>query len=158
MSARPTYTAVCTRSDGWWAIEVPEVRGAFSQARRLEQVEEMAREVIALLLGVPEDSFDVTVTPQLPEEFDQTVTVVKQLREDAQRLEAAATEATRQATHELRHSQLQLAMRDIAWLLGISYQRVAQLINQSAEPKHPEDSQGGLESHDQHPRLRSGRA
>ncbi|MDP8929838.1 MAG: type II toxin-antitoxin system HicB family antitoxin [Actinomycetota bacterium] len=113
MSLRPTYTAVCTRSDGWWAIEVPEVRGDFSQARRLEQASEMAREAIALLLEVPEDSFDVTVVPQLPEEFDQTVTVVRQLREDAQRLEAAATEATRQATHELRNSHLQLAMRDI---------------------------------------------
>ncbi len=156
MSPRPTYTAVCTRSDGWWAIEVPGVRGAFSQARRLEQAEEMARESIALLLDVPQDSFDVTVRPKLPAQLDQMVTQVRQLREQAQRLEAAAAEATRKATHKLRHSQLDLAMRDIGWLLGISYQRVAQLVDEPPRRDHPEGSPQEPELQAQEHRLRSG--
>lgn len=137
MSTRPTYTAVCTRSDGWWAIEVPEVRGAFTQARRLEQAEEMAREAIALLLNVPENSFDVAVSPHLPPELDQTVTQVRQLREQAERLEVAAAEATSKASHDLRHSQLDLPIRDIGWLLGISYQRVAQLVSDPSRTRAP---------------------
>ncbi|SBT51113.1 type II toxin-antitoxin system HicB family antitoxin [Micromonospora auratinigra] len=56
-----TYTASCVRSDGWWAISVPEVEGVFSQARRLDQVEAMAREAIALMLDVDPQSFDITV-------------------------------------------------------------------------------------------------
>lgn len=41
---KKTYTAVCQRSQGWWAIRFPEVPGAFSQARRLGQVERMVRD------------------------------------------------------------------------------------------------------------------
>lgn len=58
---RPSYTARCVRSGKWWAIEVPEVRGAHSQARRLDQVEAQARDAVALLLDVPPDSFDMDV-------------------------------------------------------------------------------------------------
>ena len=35
-------TAVCRRSGNWWAVEIPEVEGAFTQARRLDQVADMA--------------------------------------------------------------------------------------------------------------------
>ena len=27
-----TYAAICERSQGWWAIRIPEVRGAFCLA------------------------------------------------------------------------------------------------------------------------------
>ncbi len=56
--------------------------------------EETSREAIERLLHVPQDSFDVAVRHQLPAELDQTVTQVRQLREQAQRLEAAAAEVT----------------------------------------------------------------
>lgn len=56
-----TYTAVCVRSGGWWAISVPQINGVHSQARRLDQVRATAREAIALMLDVPADSFDVEV-------------------------------------------------------------------------------------------------
>jgi len=42
-------------------VQVEEL-GVFTQARRLDRVEFMARDAIALLLDVPPDSFDVTVT------------------------------------------------------------------------------------------------
>src|SRR3982074_2493276 len=48
--SRKTYTARCRRSQGWWAIGVPEVPGALSQARRLGEVERMVRDVVALAL------------------------------------------------------------------------------------------------------------
>lgn len=62
-----TYTAVAERSEGWWAVHVPEVAGARTQARRLEQIEPMAREVIALLLDTDEDSFALEVDVRLPQ-------------------------------------------------------------------------------------------
>jgi predicted RNase H-like HicB family nuclease len=58
---RQTYTAVCRRHDDWWVIEVPEVDGVFTQAERLDQVEAMARDAIALMLDVAAGSFDVEV-------------------------------------------------------------------------------------------------
>lgn len=60
------YTATCMRSGNWWAITVPEITGAFSQAGRLDQVEGMAREAIALLLDVDPRSFAIEVRPEMP--------------------------------------------------------------------------------------------
>ncbi|MGN9774624.1 hypothetical protein ACTMS0_02395 [Micromonospora sp. H33] len=47
---------------------MPEIKGLFSQARRLDQVEEMAREAVALMLDIDPNSFDIDVQPDLPQE------------------------------------------------------------------------------------------
>ncbi len=39
-------------SGEWWAIIVPSLRGAFSQARHLDEVPAAAREAIAMMLEV----------------------------------------------------------------------------------------------------------
>ena len=63
---------VTAERDGrWWLVRVPEVPAAFTQARRPDQVEAMAREVIALLLDVPEDAFDLRLEPVVPAEIAQ---------------------------------------------------------------------------------------
>ena len=56
-----TYTVQIERSEGWWAISVPELPGVFSEARLRADVEPMARDAIALFLDVPEDSFGLTI-------------------------------------------------------------------------------------------------
>jgi predicted RNase H-like HicB family nuclease len=60
--SRTTYEVHAERDNGWWVLTVPAVPGAFSQARRLDQAPEMITDAIALVLGVPETSFAVTVT------------------------------------------------------------------------------------------------
>ena len=40
------------RSGDWRAITVPALRGVFSQARNLDEVPEVAREAIAMMLDV----------------------------------------------------------------------------------------------------------
>ena len=55
------YRVEIVRDDGCWVISVPELRGVFSEARRREDVEAMARDAVALYLDVPEDSFDLTI-------------------------------------------------------------------------------------------------
>jgi predicted RNase H-like HicB family nuclease len=45
---RPNYRARARRGERSWVIAVPEVDGAFIQAKRIDQPEAMAREVIAL--------------------------------------------------------------------------------------------------------------
>lgn len=125
MTQRPTYTATCVRSDGWWAVEVPDVPGALTQARRLDQVEAMVRDAIATLLQVAEDSFDVVIQARLPRDLDRAVRRAQQARGDAEKAQATAGDATSTAAARLRDADL--AMRDVGWLLGISHQRVAQL-------------------------------
>lgn len=120
-----TYKAVCERSDGWWAISVPGVRGAHTQARRLDQAETMAREVIAGLLDVPEDSFAVEVIPQMTGELSAAVEEMVMSRAAAEQAQkdahAAAARAARIATERM-------PLRDAGKILGISYQRVHQLL------------------------------
>ena len=58
------FTAIAKRSDGWWAVDVPEISGLFTQARRLNQIDDMVRDA-ARTLG--REIGDVKVEPQLSE-------------------------------------------------------------------------------------------
>ena len=120
-----TYTAVCEPGERWWAIRVPGVRGVYSQARRLDRVEYMARDAIALMLEVPEDSFRVVVKPDLGSELDAAVSRARKARERADRAQREAAEAATVAVTSLL--ALGLSMREAGQLLGLSHQRVAQI-------------------------------
>lgn len=61
MNDRTTYVAVCERSGEWWAVSVDGVRGAYTQTKRLDEVEATTRDMLAMFLEVPEDSFDIKV-------------------------------------------------------------------------------------------------
>jgi hypothetical protein len=56
---RPTYNAIAERAGDIWFISVPSVPGALASTRRHDQIEAIARVVIAQALDVPRDSFDV---------------------------------------------------------------------------------------------------
>ena len=66
-----TYRAVTTRSGDWWAIEItsglPDDTLGVSQARRLTEVEDVARSLIADLLEIEPDDIAVDVAVELPE-------------------------------------------------------------------------------------------
>ncbi|MGH4022317.1 MAG: hypothetical protein ACRDT0_24395 [Pseudonocardiaceae bacterium] len=61
MSERKTYDVTTWREEGFWVIDIDEL-GLTTQARRLDQVEYMARDAIALRIDVGEESFDVAVS------------------------------------------------------------------------------------------------
>jgi hypothetical protein len=125
VAAIRTYTAVCEPSGRWWAIRIPEVDGVFSQARRLDRVEYMARDAIALMLEVPPGSFRVVVRPELGPKLDEAVDRARKARSRADRAGRDAAEAATTAVAGLLG--LGLTMREAGQLLGLSHQRVAQL-------------------------------
>lgn len=43
-----TYTARVSRDEGWWIVEVEEVAGLFTQARRLEDIPAQLRDALEL--------------------------------------------------------------------------------------------------------------
>lgn len=59
-------TARAEHSGTWWAVEVPEMTGLFTQARRLDQVPAVVSDASALFNDKPEDSFEVEVVPVVP--------------------------------------------------------------------------------------------
>jgi len=127
--SRTTYTATCQRSQGWWAIRIPEVPGAFSQARRLHEVERMVRDVVSLALEVPPDSFDVRVVVTLSEPSQRVLDRALELRREAQLAAASAARATMEAVRSMVDGD-GLSIREAGQLLDISHQRVAQLLHE----------------------------
>lgn len=131
---RPTYTAVAERAGGWWAITVIELRGVFSQARRLGAVEPMARDAIAVFLDVAPESFDVDVREALDPEVERLVAEAIQARFEALDHQRVAAHKSREAIHALE--RLGLPQRDIGRLLHLSHQRVAQLLSPVPNSDH----------------------
>lgn len=126
MTTRKTYTALAERGGGWWAVTVPELRGVFTQARRLANVEPMARDAIALFLDIEMDAFDIDVREVLDPAVDALVAEAIQARSDALEHQRIAAAKSREAVTTL--DRLGLPQRDIGRLLNLSHQRVAQLL------------------------------
>jgi hypothetical protein len=121
-----TYTAVCERVGGWWEVTVPELGGRVTQAKRLDQVDEMVRSLVSLIVDIPVDSFDVAVKPVLPASANEEVRQARELRSEADRLAEAASTATRRAARHL--AGMGLTVRDIGATLRLTPQRVSQLL------------------------------
>jgi hypothetical protein len=111
-------------------VRVPEVPGAITQARRLEQIEATAREVVSLLLDIPPDSFDLDVRPAIPDEVRAELARARELQRQAERTQAEAAALVRDAARKLREQGLSVA--DVGAVLGVSFQRASQLLDRRA--------------------------
>jgi predicted RNase H-like HicB family nuclease len=124
-----SYQVRCWRDEaGWWIIEVPEVPGVTSEARRLDQVAAMAADAIAVALDTDPASVTVEVCPQLDPRRRE---LVEHFAHDSQAAEDARGAAA-QAAAQVRSDVAALigtglTAREVAHLLGISPQRVSQL-------------------------------
>ena len=65
-SAKPVYHAVAEKSGKWWAVTITDLPDpkmcCVTQGRDWDDALFMARDVIALMLEVDEDSFDLVMT------------------------------------------------------------------------------------------------
>lgn len=124
-----TYTAIVIREGRWWMIDIPELDG-LTQARRLGEAELMAREYIAVTLDLKLSDVNVKLEVDGVEGVHDLVERIARIREEkseAARLEADALEESTALAKELVGAEVPL--RDAAEMLGISYQRVHQLVN-----------------------------
>jgi hypothetical protein len=122
-----SFTARATRSRRWWAVTVDEDPRVQTQARRLDQVEAVARCVLvdALVLG-PADQAKFTVVVDADE--------LEPLRQAALLARTNASAATEQAgeaavTFALKAAEAGMPLRDIGAMLGVSHQRAHQLLD-----------------------------
>ncbi|HET8658951.1 MAG TPA: type II toxin-antitoxin system HicB family antitoxin [Micromonosporaceae bacterium] len=129
MRRNKIYTAEARRSGGWWAISVPELKGVHSQARRLDQVEAMVREAVALFLDTDPRTISVEVKPQTPTEVARALDA----RKAARQAEASAERATAAAVRALIAKGY--PVRDAGALLQLSPARVSQIARQSTVPR-----------------------
>lgn len=118
-------TARAERSGGWWAITVPEVSGVYTQARRLDQVEAMARSAVEDLLEIDGSTLDVTLDVQLSVLERRLVADAKSKLAFSEYAARVAALANREAVLGLRGSGM--TTREAATALGISAGRVSQI-------------------------------
>jgi hypothetical protein len=134
---KPSYAARAVRNGRWWSIEVRELRGVRAQARRLDQVGSMAREAIAIALQAPDDAFDVAVQVDYASlgALQGTVEDAVRAREAADKAQARASQAMRDAVREIRGAGY--TARDAGMLLGVSNQRISQIEGQARGRQSP---------------------
>lgn len=118
------YDATAAREGDWWIVTVPDV--GVTQVRRLSQAAEMAADLVAAMLDIPKTGFAVSVTAQLPPKIQAQARKAKVRTRQAADLQKEAAALSRSVAKTLVDSGLSGA--DVAAVLGVSPQRVSQLV------------------------------
>jgi hypothetical protein len=92
----------------------------------------MARDALAVMLAIPAEEVEVEVRPLLPEDLARAAESVRQARTDAEAKTASATEAAADLARRLTGAGL--SVRDAGVVIGVSPQRVSQLVHR-ADPE-----------------------
>lgn len=125
------YTARLERNtDGRWSVELDEEPRVHTWGRTVEQALARLREAAALWFQTDEDQITLVPQPVLPQAASRTVEQARQAREQARNADRQAVEQTRKAAAVLVSRGISL--RDAAAILGISHQRVYQLLGRKA--------------------------
>ncbi len=122
-----TYRVVFARDEsGAWIARVPDVPGCHTHGRTLEQARRRIREALSLWVDDTEHArLDEQI--RLPANVRAAVRRSRTARQQAERQRARAQEETAETARTLVE-QLNLGLRDAAELLGLSHQRVQQLV------------------------------
>ncbi len=125
-------TARCEwdEESGWWSADVLEVPGAHTQSKRLDLIGPNVVEVVELMAGEKINLDDVTLEIDYDTLGDagEETTLAKKIRAEYTALEQQLDTHTRAAVKRLRRRGFPL--RDIGTLVGVSHQRVHQLLDQ----------------------------
>lgn len=126
MTAPRVFQATASKQGKWWNITIPEL-GQASATKKLTEVQEYANSLAAATLDVQETDVDVRVTFTLPAAVESEWTAAREETRRAKELTIAAASRTKRVVKQL-HAQ-GYTIRDIAQVLGISFQRASQILN-----------------------------
>lgn len=109
-----------------------------TQAKRLTEIDAMARPPAADFLEIDPETINVTISVSLPKEIANTVDDAKPKMRSAQTELAAASKASRTVVKDLRKTGL--TVREVAKLMELSPGRVAQLEHHATPEPRPAHS------------------
>lgn len=137
MSSMRTYTARVSREGKWWIIRVTDFDDAVTQARRLGEVEDTARDMVAAMLDTEPSDIKVDVQIEAIEDLRVT-TMLDQLESSRQEMEDARARYSERLRSDARRMASQgLTVREIGQVLSMSYQRAQQLLEHGARVSTP---------------------
>jgi predicted RNase H-like HicB family nuclease len=128
MASVKTLTAAFQRDDeGYWLVELLEEPRVHTYGRTLAKAREHIVDATALWYEVAPEELDIVEDIRLPEPVKASLELARREREHAQSAQEVAAGATRDAARALV-KEGRLSVRDAADLLGLSHQRVQQLL------------------------------
>lgn len=123
------YMVVLSRDEsGAWIAEVPSVPGCHTYGRSIHEAMARTREALALWV---EDADDAELVPDIRIALDLKAAARSgvRARTKAEAAQNAAKEAIAEAA--MRLTSAGLSRRDVATLLGVSHQRIQQVLDGS---------------------------
>lgn len=124
--SRKAYVAVYGRDSeaGAWTVRIKGLSGCQTYGRSLRQAQNRIREALAVWLDAEPDSLHIR--DQLPADLTSVAEGVARARHNVEVAGAKAQQETADAVRRL--TDLGLSRRDAAELLGLSHQRIQQLL------------------------------
>ena len=124
------YRVVLERdASGAWLARVPSVPGCHTYGRTLEQARRRIREALGLWVDDAENA-ELRYELVLPAAIRQELRRVREARERSSRVQREASAVTAHAASHLT-GRFGISLRDAGELLGLSHQRVQQLVSAS---------------------------
>jgi hypothetical protein len=121
------FEASVTREGKWWMVSIPSIDG-LTQARRLGEATEMAREHIAASQDLPLDEIDVELRfAPIGDVGDITARVARIAAERRRMAELEREVVTESGVLAKQLAAADVPLRDIGAILGVSHQRAHQL-------------------------------
>lgn len=123
-----TYEVNVTRDGRWWMIEIPAIDG-LTQAHSIEEVEAMARDYIVVDQDLAPSKVRVEVK-SIVVDGDDVLPATRALEKIRERIDRDEREfVKRRAELAGRLSHAEVSHRDAAKVLGVSRQRVGQMLS-----------------------------
>jgi DNA-directed RNA polymerase specialized sigma subunit len=122
------YQVLARRWTRGWELHIDGV--GVTQSHSLVDAEDMVRDYIVLALDVAPDSFEVAITPEVGDGLDEDVQTVRREIREAEEAQLRAAERSRFLVRRLIAKGL--SGKDTAKVLGVSPQRVSQLLKSTS--------------------------
>jgi predicted RNase H-like HicB family nuclease len=118
---------------GWWVGSIREVKGCHTQGRTIAETRRRIREALGLFVGGAERA-ELVDAVRIPAGERRLLKAYKTARQKAENETRKASAVARRAAKALAGGRLRLSRRDAGEILGLSHQRVQQLIAADDQP------------------------
>lgn len=134
-----TYTIEYKRDEtGWWVAKVKEVKGCHTQGKSIAQARRRIREALGLFVNNANRADfveDVILPPGVRTLVKQVLSAREKVKHEEEKVQSSMQEAARVLTGEVGISR-----RDAGEVLGLSYQRVQQILPRATAEKRKKQS------------------
>jgi predicted RNase H-like HicB family nuclease len=119
--------------NGWWLATVEGVAGCLTQGRTINQTRERIREALSLFVDDADTANlidNIQLSAKIQRALNQFKTVRKRANEEVSNLQNAANTVA-----SLLIENMNMSMRDAGELLGLSHQRIHQILKRNGSEK-----------------------